>query len=302
MAGADGGNFLSNVLSGAVNSWISGAINTHNQKDLMDYQYDKQRQFTEDQYSLMAKGMYRAGINPALAMGGASPAQLSAAGSASSSSAGGVGSIGPQDKQADTQQMLAEGQLDVMSAQRDKIEAETNAIVSKTPGEVDKLANENTKLKSDVALNNALMQNHEVWRRLTEKNIDLTTAKIVTEGTKQGLNRAQAGLAGANVGLARAQTGKVYLEAQGIKIDLSYAKDINDVYSTITHTLAEKTGLDASNFGAVAQILGKGLKLGAKLFGIKSAAKSITQNSEHIHYHTYKGDKYNVNGSIYRGK
>lgn len=295
MAGADGGNFLSNVLSGAANSWISGAINTHNQKDLMDYQYNKQRQFTEDQYSLMAKGMYRAGINPALAMGGASPAQLSAAGSASSSPAGGVGSIGPQDKQSDTQHMLAEGQLDIMSAQRDKLEAETNAIVSKTPGEVDKLVNENTKLKSDVALNNALMQNHEVWRRLTEKNIDLTTAQVVTEGTKAGLNRAHAGLAGA-------QTGKTYLEAEGIKIDLSYAKDMNDVYSKITHKLADDTGLDASNFGAVAQILSKGLKLGAKLFGIKSAAKSITQNSEHIHYHTYKGDKYNVNGSIYRGK
>lgn len=270
----------SNVVSGALNSWISGAINNHNQKDLMDYQYKRQREFTEDQYSLMAKGMYRAGINPALAMGGASPAQLSAAGAASSSPAGGIGSNAPQARQAAVQQQLAQGQLDIMTAQRDKIEAETNSIVSKTPGEVDKLQNENEKLKSDVALNNALMQNHKVYRALMAKNIDLTTAQIVTEGSKQGLNRAQAGLAGA-------QTGKTYLEAQGIKIDLSYAKDMNDVYSKITHTLADKTGLDSSNFGVAAQLLGKGLKLGAKLFGAKHVAKSFMS-----------GDHYHINGHV----
>lgn len=281
-----------NVVSGAANTAISGAINRHYNKEMMNQADQINRNFTHDQYGLMVKGMVRAGLNPNTAMGAMSPAQGAHALGV------GPGTPGVQGKSAEramanAQERAVTSQTDLNDALARKAGAEADAVISKTPSEVSKMSAEIDKMRGEIQLNDVIKGNTMLNRALIRKNIDLTGAQIVTERGKPGLMKSESSKNYASAALSGHEGERIKLVSKGLAIDLGYTSDTSEIYNDIKKGLAEKTGLSESVVGGAAQALMKMLGLGAKYVGAKSVAKNIT--SQH-------GDTYNVNGSIYNSR
>ena len=285
-------DIVDNVASGAANTAISGAINSHYNKELMEKADQINRNFTHDQYDLMVRGMVRAGLNPNTAMGAMSPAQGAHALSV------GPGTPGIQGKSAEramanAQERAVTSQTDLNDALARKAEAERQAIINKTPAEVNKMSTEIDKMRGEIQLNDAIKDNTILQRTLISKNIDLTTAQIKTERAKPGLMKSESAKNYASAALSQQEGERIKLVAKGLEIDLGYSNDTADIYNNLKKGLSEKTGLPESVIGGAAQALMKMLGYGTKYAGAKAVAKNIT--SSH-------GDTYNVRGSIYNSR
>lgn len=281
-----------NVVSGAANTAIAGAINSHYNRELMDKADRINRNFTHDQYDLMVRGMVKAGLNPNTAMGAMSPAQGAHALGV------GPGTPGIQGKSAEramanAQERAVTSQTELNDALARKAGAEADAVISKTPAEINKMSTEIDKMRGEIQLNDAIKGNTILSRALTRKNIDLTTAQIRTERSRPGLMKSESARNYASAALSGQEGERIKLVAKGLEIDLGYSGDTADVYNNIKKGIAEKTGLPESAVGGATQALMKMLGLGAKYAGAKAVAKNIT--SSH-------GDTYNVRGSIYNSR
>lgn len=188
-----GAQFLGNLASGLISQAFAKRnmrLQTEAQKELFDYQLDKQYDFMNREQEIRKNALVRAGISPATMNGHFSQGQVGNIGSAGMPSSGGMQGVDPMTAMMVAMQMKKnDAEVGVLNAQKNALNSDARknlADARVTEGYGASTASQNIQnmkaqvrhLDADIAYLNEKTKSEPIARKSIFKQIDLSDKQI----------------------------------------------------------------------------------------------------------------------------